>query len=94
MSEIKTVVMEPFGVGEFTSNKGVKVKNGANSEIFNDYSHNTASGNWSHAEGCYNVANGEGSHAEGYYNAANGEGSHAEGGNNTASGNQSHAEGY
>ncbi len=76
-------------------------------EIFNDYTHNvatgifshaeggstTASGNYSHAEGGGTTASGGDSHAEGGGTTASGGDSHAEGNNTTASGNQSHAEG-
>ena len=76
-------------------------------EIFNDYTHNvatgifshaegggtTASGNQSHAEGESTIASGIGSHAEGAGTTASGVDSHAEGGGNTASGVDSHAEG-
>ena len=54
---------------------------------------NTASGNYSHAEGSHTKANGSSSHAEGYYTTASGQSSHAEGYNTTASGTSSHAEG-
>ena len=76
-------------------------------EIFNDYTHNvatgvfshaegggtTASGNQSHAEGGVTTASGIASHAEGIATTAGGNYSHAEGGSSTASGNYSHAEG-
>lgn len=82
---------------------------GTDSEIFNDYTRNTASGNYAHAEG-YRTAAGancshtEGStntissagtcaHAEGYSNTVSGNASHTEGTDNTVSGNYSHAEG-
>ena len=76
-------------------------------EIFNDYTHNVATGIFSHAEGGSTTANahyshaegggttasGNSSHAEGWSTTASGGDSHAEGNNTTASGNQSHAEG-
>lgn len=65
-------------------------------EIFNTYrgiNKNTASGNYSHAEGNRTTASGEYSHAEGYGTTASGEYSHAEGNRTTASGAYSHAEG-
>lgn len=78
--------------------------NGA--EIFNDYEHNIATGQYSHAEGTITKAMGLGSHvegglttasdyshAEGYHTTASGEASHTEGFGTTASGNGSHAEG-
>lgn len=63
-------------------------------EIFNDYTHNVATGNFSHSEGKQNTVNGEASHAEGYSNTVNALHAHAEGHRNTVSGNDSHAEGY
>lgn len=53
----------------------------------------TASGNYSHAEGSWTTASGAGSHAEGGGATASGDNSHAEGGGTTASGYVSHAEG-
>nr|DAM31259.1 MAG TPA: hypothetical protein [Ackermannviridae sp.] len=77
-------------------------------EIFNDYTYNVATGNFSHAEGKLTKVNGEASHVEGYSNTVNalhahGEGhqnivsaddSHAEGKENTVSGEYAHVEGY
>jgi len=95
----------PCGKNEYDSNN---VKTG---EIFNmyvgsnkntatgDYSHaegyhTTASGDYSHAEGCNTTASGDFSHSEGcLYTTASGDYSHAEGNGTTASGNNSHAEG-
>lgn len=62
-------------------------------EIFNDYTHNVATGNFSHSEGKQNIANGEASHAEGYGNTINAIHAHAEGHTNTISADDSHAEG-
>jgi len=67
---------------------------GRYAEIFNDYSTNKASGNWSHAEGYYTTASGTWSHAEGAGTRAAGEWSHAEGCRTTASGISSHTEGF
>lgn len=61
-------------------------------EIFNDYTSNTASGQYSHSEGLQTTASGFASHAEGFTSKAVGESSHAEG-SGTASGGNSHAEG-
>lgn len=47
---------------------GKIVNNGG--EIFNDYHNNQASGQNSHAEGCYNNSFGEASHTSGMYNSA------------------------
>lgn len=62
-------------------------------EIFNDYTHNVATGNFSHSEGKQNIVNGEASHAEGYGNNINAIHAHAEGHTNTISADDSHAEG-
>lgn len=62
-------------------------------EIFNDYTHNVATGNFSHSEGKQNTVNGEASHAEGYGNTINAIHAHAEGHTNTVSADDSHAEG-
>jgi hypothetical protein len=75
--------------------KNVTAGNGA--EIFNNYDPkygNTASGNYSHAEGYGTTASGSHSHAEGIGARASGGSSHAEGSITTASGDYSHAEGY
>ena len=76
--------------------------------IKENYSNNTASGVYSHAEGQYTKATGSYSHAEGryttagtsnythaegYYTKASGTASHAEGSSSLASGDYSHAEG-
>ena len=62
-------------------------------EIFNDYTHNVATGNFSHSEGKQNTINGEASHAEGYGNTINAIHAHAEGHTNTVSADDSHVEG-
>jgi hypothetical protein len=88
---------------------GIIGKSGSNtdSEIFNDYTNNTATGKYSHAEGYKNAAgnyaaHAEGgetkatgmySHSEGYKTTADEDCSHAEGSVTIASGNASHAEG-
>ena len=56
---------------------GKKVSNG---EVFNDYTNNTATGEYSHAEGEETIASGKTSHAEGIKTIAKGYSSHAEGG--------------
>ena len=66
-------------------------------EVFNSYSGsgvNTASGDFSHAEGYNTTASESYSHAEGRGTTASGGSSHAEGQSSTASGSASHAEGY
>ena len=55
---------------------------------------NTASGNYSYAEGVNNSATGTGSHAENNSNTAGGNYSHAEGVNTSTTGDASHVEGY
>lgn len=85
-------IVNDTGVGEFTSNEGKKNPTGANSERFNNYFSNTASGDYSHAEGCNTTANGHYSHAEGWGTTA-GNTAHAEGNSTIASGQYSHAEG-
>lgn len=78
-----------------------------NSDATNGYKPNTASGDYSHAEGARTSATNNAAHAEGYQTTASGnwshaegssttarrEGSHAEGNSTTASGDHSHAEG-
>ena len=57
-----------------------------NGEIFNDYVNNTATGDFSHAEGQANTASGAVSHVEGASNAASGYAAHAQGYSTIASG--------
>ena len=52
----------------YITRPGKIVNNGG--EIFNDYHNNQASGQNSHAEGCYNNSFGEASHTSGMYNSA------------------------
>lgn len=52
---------------------------GENAEIFNDYAHNTAAGNYAHAQNYTSVASGNYSHAGGYYGWAKGIASFAHG---------------
>ena len=63
-------------------------------EIFNDYIHNVATGDYSHAEGYGTNASGMYSHAEGYMTTASGMYSHTEGYGTNASRNFTHAGGY
>ena len=93
----------PESVGKVDTTEGAS----AHGEIFNDYTHNAATGGFSHAEGNSTTASGANSHAEGSdttasSNCSHAEGfsttaskyySHAEGSNTTASGTSSHAEG-
>ena len=62
-------------------------------EIFNDYTYNVATGDFSHSEGKQNTVKGEASHGEGYNNTINAIHAHAEGHTNTVSADDSHAEG-
>ena len=79
---------------KYISYKPGRIVEGTTSaEVFNDYANNTATGDYSHAEGQNSDATGDSSHAEGSNTTASGNSSHAEGGNTTASGNSSHAEG-
>ena len=63
-------------------------------EIFNNYTNNVASGNYSHSEGGHTIASGAYSHAEGCLTKASGDSSHSEGNYTIASGAYSHVEGY
>lgn len=67
--------------------------NDSQGEIFNDYNHNIASGNYSHAEGRETAASSNYSHAEGRETTASSNYTHAEGYKSTASNLCSHAEG-
>lgn len=67
------------GVGEFTSNSGVKDPTSYNNEIFNDYLNNVANGNYSHTEGSENETYGYYSHAEGLRNFIKAGAAHIEG---------------
>lgn len=62
-------------------------------EIFNDYTYNVATGNFSHAEGKLTKVDGEASHVEGYNNTVNALHAHGEGHQNIVSADDSHAEG-
>ena len=70
---------------EYTLNKG---------EIFNDYTTNRASGNYSHSEGFGTKATANYSHSEGWGTTASGHYSHSEGDTTTSSGHRSHSEGF
>lgn len=73
---------------------GKQVTAGKGAEVFNDYSTNIASGQYSHAEGMKNTASGMLSHAEGWSTVASGDYSHTEGQETTASESYAHAEGW
>lgn len=78
--------------GGGSSNLPISAGTGVNSVIVNSTS-NTASGNYSYAEGNSTTASGHTSHAEGSLTKANGYYSHAEGTSTQANGSNSHAEG-
>jgi hypothetical protein len=80
----------PFG-NSYVSTKDDE--NPIHSEVFNDFEHNVALGDYSHAEGYVTKAFGNNSHAEGQKTEAQEVNSHAEGYNTIASGYASHAEG-
>lgn len=87
---------ENNGSKRFSSAVGKTVLDDNNSpagEIFNDYENNSASGQYSHAEGSNTTASGYASHAEGEDTIASGENSHVEGYDTKASDDYSHAEG-
>lgn len=90
IQEVITKIDEKY-LPEFS--KVGKSGTGKNSEIFNDYIHNIAEGEYSHAEGYQTTASGYSSHAEGDTTIASGERSHAEGYRTIASGSYSHTEG-
>ena len=62
-------------------------------ETFNDFKSNTASGDYSHAEGSFTTASGFCSHAEGESTIASAEAAHAEGLGTKADAEAAHAEG-
>lgn len=62
-------------------------------EVFNDYGHNVADGEYSHAEGLQTTASGMASHAEGCLTKATNNYAHAEGSSTLAVGENAHAEG-
>lgn len=90
-----------------TYDAGKTVSSSTHAEIFNDYTNNSATntyahaegsntkawGAYSHAEGQNSVANSAYAHAEGYTCTADGSASHAEGDTTTAKGAKSHSEG-
>lgn len=82
---------EPCGKNYYNLSSGTFTKGG---EIFNNYTNNIASGQYSHAEGQQTNATNTRAHAEGLQTTASGNNSHAEGYHTTASIDSSHAEGY
>ncbi|MBR3209197.1 MAG: hypothetical protein IKN65_00120 [Clostridia bacterium] len=79
---------------DYIKNKpAIRTGTGSNSIVEGSISSNTASGNYSHAEGQDTEASGNYSHAEGLYTEASSSTSHAEGSSSGASAYASHAEG-
>lgn len=58
---------------------GKQDKTNPTGEVFNNYQSNTATGDYSHAEGDHTTASGSRSHAEGYYTMASWEYQHVQG---------------
>ena len=88
---INEILSKATGVGKIDPNSD------GTGEIFNAYSGkylNSATAQFSHAEGYGTQANGDQAHAEGYRTTAEGGDSHAEGRYTKAVGIYSHAEGY
>ena len=86
--ESQTSTWVCVGVGKRSSTTG-----NLGGEIFNSYSSNVASGDYSHAEGRNTQAGGAASHAEGLNTITSGDYSHAEGNFCITIGNCSHAGG-
>lgn len=86
------------GVTSFNGATGaitLNVRNGSGTDsVVEGATSNTATGNYSHAEGSGTTASDICSHAEGISSTASNAGAHAEGMSTTASGTYSHAEGY
>lgn len=71
-----------------------KAGSSTHGEVFNDYTSNTALGDYAHAEGYDTSANGDYAHSEGRgTNASGNYGAHAEGNYTKATSNSAHAEG-
>ena len=98
-TSIKTINNESLlGSGNITIQGGggtdAPISAGTGTEaLIENYVGNTASGNYSHAEGSMTKATGNTSHAEGHNTNAYGQYSHAEGDTTTASNDSAHAEG-
>ena len=89
----KTKIANALTEEVYNAGKQVAANN-KTGEIFNNYSGNKATGNYSHAEGSSTTAEGYCSHAEGTGTTASKAYSHAEGCYTTALGQCSHAECY
>lgn len=66
-------------VEEFMAETPGKKAEATGAEVFNDYSGNKATGQYSHAENCANIASGDSSHAGGYGSVSDGRASFAHG---------------
>ena len=62
---------QPYGNAYVNIKEDDTIENPIGGEIFNDFEHNIASGDYSHAEGKGTVTNNEAEHAEGKYNKSN-----------------------
>lgn len=105
ITEVKTEYLTIDGVTDWCANEKdtlipleskpgkIIITDNKTGEIFNDYSNNIASGDYSHAEGYNTQATGNSSHTEGYNTIASKSCSHAEGIYSQAIGDYSHAEG-
>ena len=80
-------------VNYISNRPAIQAGGGTDSIVEGDLIQNTATGNYSHAEGYYASASGANSHAEGSGTKAIGVQSHAEGAGTTASGADAHTEG-
>ena len=80
-------------VADVADNQVGRKRGEKGAEIFNDYKSNTATGDYSHAEGNGTTSSGAHSHAEGSSTVASGAHSHAEGQRAKAKGGEAHAEG-
>ena len=83
---------QPYG-NAYVNVNGDTVEAPIGAEIFNDFEHNTASGEYSHAEGSETSAAGAYSHAEGSETSAAGAYSHAEGKGTKTTNEAEHASG-
>ena len=87
--KILTVYNDEY-ILDYPAIRNIRDGSGTGSTIEN-YSENSASGNYSHAEGRSTTAANEAAHAEGYETAATGRYSHAEGDHVVANGYATHA---
>lgn len=97
-SDNKKICSKGYIDEQISTNKGVGknylVSDVVQGEIFNDYSNNQASGNYSHSEGSICKSSGYYAHSENYNNTASGTSSHSEGSSTIASGSYSHSGGF